>query len=630
MSVSAVVRLTLSQTSPPVVVAKRDGDVPDVFWGQLRVAWGYEGDPARAVRVSLSRFRTNLTWLKPACQRHGVSLDWDPRVLEVIRQASTERRALDQLILDVSGLTPAEVQERLTDTRFQRQLKQFQLRDVGRLLALPNGANFSVPGAGKTTVAYAVYEAERAAGRLSRLLVVAPLSAFDAWHNEVEACFDPQDRPRVEVFTDHAPLNAEILLINYHRLANNYESVARWAAKGSTLVLLDEAHRMKAGRSGTHGNACLDLAFTASRRDILTGTPAPQSGADFVALVDFLWPGQARRILPSEALGSRPPAHAVHQVADVIRPMFVRTRKEELGLTPPTLRVEPVPLEGLHRDIYFALRDRYAGMLKMTIADRAELGRMGTIVMYLLEAATNPHLLAAGSSDDDPPIFRHPPLTVEPGSRLWDLIQRYNQYETPPKFSLVAQMIKENAEQDPPRKTLVWSNFVRNLRAMERMFARYEPALIYGEVPSGNSKPTAERTREKELQRFREDPNCMVLLANPAAMSEGVSLHQVCHDAIYLDRTFNAGQYLQSIDRIHRLGLEPGVDTRLTFLLTTGTIDDIVNERIRTKAQALGDMLDDPDLVTMALPSEDEEEYGAILDEVEDIKALFTHLRGEP
>jgi hypothetical protein len=43
--------------------------------------------------------------------------------------------------------------------------------------------------------------------------------------------------------------------------------------------------------------------------------------------------------------------------------------------------------------------------------------------------------------------------------------------------------------------------------------------------------------------------------ANLAAMAEGVSPRHTCHDAIYVDRTFNAGQYLQSLDRIHRLGL---------------------------------------------------------------------------
>jgi hypothetical protein len=56
----------------------------------------------------------------------------------------------------------------------------FQLRDLTHLLSLSHGANFSVPGAGKTTVAYGLYECERMRDRVDRLLVVAPLSGHEA------------------------------------------------------------------------------------------------------------------------------------------------------------------------------------------------------------------------------------------------------------------------------------------------------------------------------------------------------------------------------------------------------------------------------------------------------------------
>ena len=118
----------------------------------------------------------------------------------------------------------------------------------------------------------------------------------------------------------------------------------------------------------------------------------------------------------------------------------------------------------------------------------------------------------------------------------------------------------------------------------------------------------------------------MLMIANPAAAGEGVSLHQVCHDAVYLDRTFNAGQYLQSLDRIHRLGLPPSTDTRITLLLSRGTIDEVIDDRVREKAERLGTMLDDPDIAAMALP--DEEEYGAPVDDGDDVRALFAHLLG--
>jgi len=234
-------------------------------------------------------------------------------------------------------------------------------------------------------------------------------------------------------------------------------------------------------------------------------------------------------------------------------------------------------------------------------------------------------LLAAGSEDDaDPEAFRHPPLQVPPESALADVLRAYRSYDTPRKFIELGGILKRNAELG--RKTLVWSSFVRNLRTMDKMLAKYKPAVIHGGVPAYSSIAD-ERSRDTEIKRFRGDAECMVLLANPAAMSEGISLHKDCHDAVYLDRTFNAGHYLQSVDRIHRLGLAPDQETRITFLLSEGTVDEIVDARVRVKAVRLGEMLDDPDLASVALP--DDEDYGAVIDSVEDIAALFAHLRGE-
>ena len=612
--------------SPPVVEATRLGEVPNDFWLKVITEWGAGGDqPGYQVVLPLERLLAHMSWLRTACTRYQVGIEWQPELLSLVRQTRTQRGMLDRSLGTPEPLDSAQVNERLAGGRFARDLRPFQTRDLGHLLSLPNGANFSVPGAGKTTVAYAVYDAERTAGRVQQMLVVAPLSAFESWTTEVRECFPTDRHPVVVPYLDEVPSDAEVLLVNYHRLGGHYEDLARWVAARPTLVLLDEAHRMKRGWNGAFGSACLSIAFLAARRDILTGTPAPQSPQDLVALLDYLWPGQARRVLPASALVTPPPADAGHQVAAAIAPLFVRTRKGELDLLAPELRVVQVEPDDLQRQIYTALRDRYAGQLQVNMTDRANLARMGDVFMYLLEAATNPQLLSAGSGAEDEPEFRHPPLDVPPGSRLWDLLQQYSQYETPAKFTQLAQLIATNAEQG--RKTLVWTNFVRNLRTLERMLAGHQPALIYGGIPPEMSDPTAPRTRESELARFRTDDACKVLLANPAAMSEGVSLHHDCHDAIYLDRTFNAGQYLQSIDRIHRLGLPAGQSTRITFLVSTGTIDEVVDDRIKEKARRLGEMLDDPDISTMALPSD--EDYGPAIDTHDDLVALFAHLRGE-
>lgn len=616
---------------------RRDAAVPDDFWLTLRAEWGSMGDaPNTAIYLPVETFASRLGWLSPACKRYEVGISWDEATIEIVRRRGIEEQRLQAIRAGAPALSSEATLERLAvgePPRFTRELRDFQLRDLGRLLALDHGANFSVPGAGKTTVELAVYEAERSAGRVERLLVVAPLSAFDAWMVDSAECLQPA--PVVHRFGGGPiPAGTELLLVNYNRLASNYADIADWAAAAPTLVVLDEAHRMKRGRDGEWGTACLDLAHVAVRRDVLSGTPAPQAPSDLVAILDYLWPGQALRVLPDQALRLHPTRAAVAAVTPAIAPLFVRTTKTELELADPNMRIVPVPLVGLQREIYNTLKRDYSAKFAITQRDRLDLSAMGDVVMYLLEAATNPALLAAGSTNDDPIEFRHPPLPVPADSRLAALINSYAQHETPAKFvELAAQLHALEvaaAASDPPRpmKALVWTNFVRNLSTLERMLAVYEPAVVHGGVPSEVSQPDAERTREAEIHRFRTDPSCTVLIANPAAMSEGISLHHECHDAFYLDRTFNAGQYLQSVDRIHRLGLAPGTETNVTFLVTEETIDLTVNRRIAIKAENLGTMLDDPGIGTMSLP--DDEDYGSPLDvgDDDDIAALFAHLRG--
>jgi SNF2 family DNA or RNA helicase len=606
------------------VAFHRVTDVPDELWNALgrNIAPGVRANSEILV-VPVECFLASRNWLGQALVTHGCAVTFDHEVQRLLGRADTERVEVAAL-LGGSGpdpLSQQSVASLLLGSRFHRDLRPFQFRDLAWLLTLSHGANFSVPGAGKTTVAYACYEAERRRGRVDRLLVVAPLSAFDTWITEAQACFGPP--PMVERLFDRIPRRTEVLLVNYQRLAGHYDDVAHWIASGSSHVILDEAHRMKRGRAGEWGRTCLDLAHLAARRDILTGTPAPQHPNDFIALLDFLWPHQAVRILPDSARRPDPPPAVMRDVSTRLRPLFVRTKKDELGLDAPIRRVELVEMSPLQAEIYEALRTRMRHIAASSPRERSMFGQMGEVVMYLVEAATNPALLARAVAGIQPSRMSWPSIAIPAESTLAERVLNYGAYEVPRKFEKLTAIIADNASRG--RKTLVWSNFVSNLTELaDNVLAPYRPAVIHGAIPS-----TAEEqdylTRESELQRFRTDDRCLVLLANPAAMSEGVSLHHACHDAIYLERTFNAGQYLQSIDRIHRLGLSPGTETHLTFLLATGTIDEAIDDRIMIKAQRLSQMLSDPNLVTMTLP--DDESYGEWVDP-DDLDALFAHLNG--
>ena len=76
-------------------------------------------------------------------------------------------------------------------------------------------------------------------------------------------------------------------------------------------------------------------------------------------------------------------------------------------------------------------------------------------------------------------------------------------------------------------------------------------------------------------------------------MAESVSLHKVCHDAIYLEYGFNLTYMLQSKDRIHRVGLQPGTHTHYYYAITDndglnkGSIDGLIIIRLSMKTNRM-------------------------------------------
>lgn len=153
-------------------------------------------------------------------------------------------------------------------------LSEFQLRDIAKLLSLQHGANFSVPGAGKTRVALAVYAAQREQRRVSRVLVVCPKSAYESWRYETAVCF--RYPLRTHVLDGSMDQWAEVLIVNYERLDRSLPTLASWLKAAPSMIILDEAHRMKLGARGTYGAACMALGPLAERRMILTGTASPE------------------------------------------------------------------------------------------------------------------------------------------------------------------------------------------------------------------------------------------------------------------------------------------------------------------------------------------------------------------
>lgn len=616
----------------PIVVLQRDDKANPGAWARLQETYarGVVGGSGNRTEVRADVFLAELETLRAVRGMFSESIDLGPTLQAQLRALATDRRHREQALANRSPVDLAALEAELRASGFVRRLKPFQLKNLAAILRLPHGADFSVPGAGKTSVALANFAIGRARGVFTRSLVLAPIAAFSAWKDDAIECFIVPLNVAVHTGPDSLiPQTADILLTNYNRVAADYDRLRAFVAEQPTQVVLDEAHRVKRGALGVHGRAVLDLAYAARRRDILTGTPAPQGAYDLIALVRFLYPGQDNQILPRSAYIERDgrDEQVLRDTSAAIERYFVRTPKLELALPPTKFDVIRRQMGPIQRAIYDALVGRYRSSFQLEKTGRREFDRLGRVVMYLLEAATNPILLVAGSDEADELGFRHPPIELAGDEPLTDLLSSYNLYETPWKYAEVAQIVANAKARG--EKVLIWSNFVRNLKALGRHLGEFKPAIIHGGIPPEDGAPPNVTTREQELRRFRQDSNCSVLLANPAACGEGVSLHHWCHHAVYLDRSFNAGHFLQSQDRIHRLGLMDGMLTRFTILASADSIDDAVDGRLRHKVTALSQLMNDPGLVQVALPEPDEGQTSPPV-QLDDIQAVLTYLKRVP
>ncbi|MCK1817473.1 DEAD/DEAH box helicase [Streptomyces sp. XM4011] len=601
-TVSASLQLAFDTSRTKVVLQTTGEHQSDLVQLAARFRTGGQLGPLLA-SVELADFLGSLHLLSSWPDRSGVEWAEDLRelVTGVLQDANTvKQRLTSPADATDPGVTAAEVQS-LLGRDWVAELSGFQTRDIAKLLSLRHGANFSVPGAGKTRVALAVYAAQKSQGKVSRLLVVCPKSAYESWQYETGACFSSPLRSHVlERSLDQW---AEVLIVNYERLERSLATLSGWLKAAPSMIILDEAHRMKLGARGAYGSACMALGPLAQRRMILTGTPAPNGSKDLENLLGFVWPGHGQRTV-SQAVAGGDLAHA----SNVLRPLFTRTTKQELGLPPMDLRMRYVDMPPLHRQIYEAL----VGGIGTGDA-RGDLSALGRTALRLLMAATSPPLLVEGATKYEPLTYQLPPLEAPAGDSLLTLLRDLPDYELSPKYKEAAAIVAANAAQG--RKTLVWTTFVRSLTTLSSLLEKFSPAMVYG--------GTADR--DEEIRRFREDPGCMVLLANPATLGEGISLHRDCHDAVYVDRDFMAGRFLQSLDRIHRLGLDPDTETRVTVLAVRDTIDEVVQVRLEQKLEFMGRILDDPAVQQLADLQEEPSVAAGLAPS--DVESLLQHLR---
>jgi SNF2 family DNA or RNA helicase len=468
----------------------------------------------------------------------------------------------------------------------KRILTKEQKRDLSILLSLNNGANFSVPGAGKTTVTLALNFLLD--DEFDKMLVVCPKSAFQEWEKIIDLCIsDPRKEEKFVRLIGDASTIRMLLDSNYKRFIINYEmarihepEIRRILISSRTHLVMDESHRIKAGLRNLTGSFALRIANLAKRRDILSGTPRTQGDSDLAAQADFLWPGLG---LGYEIRSNQKSA------TEVMRGLFVRTTKAELGLPPVSRYFLDERMNKYQSILYATLADRVLAQFLST-SNRSTRTR-STGYVRLLQASVYPTLI---------------PMEPWMSQNQRDILSLAWDEGLSPKMQKAIEICRSNAEKG--RKTLVWTIFTETLLEMKKQMIDLNAETVFGGSPAESNEELS--NRESAINNFLESKSCWVLIANPAAASEGLSLHSACHDAIYLDRNYNAGHFLQSIDRIHRLGLPADAVTNTTVLRSVTPdgircIDSAVSRRLFDKVRDLQAVLNDQDLREIAMAEDD-------------------------
>lgn len=473
---------------------------------------------------------------------------------------------------------------------FTRALKPYQIRGVMHGIDVNHPANFSVPGSGKTTMTYAIYSVLRSKGLLDKLVVIGPGSSFMSWEDEFEACFGKKVtslRVRGDIVREMEDSfkKSDLMLLTYQMASRITPELIRLLSNSKVLLVLDESHNIKRFNGGLWSSSVLKLAPYATKRMILTGTPMPNNLYDLWSQFTFLWPfknllknsGQYKSMVKSTKGNNR--------IKDMIKPFYYRVTKSDLGLPPPRFDVIKVPLGQVQKRIYEAIAAKTLVELNSAPTERERLRQWRkNKIIRLLQVASNPTLLTKFSDE-----FRIPPLNAE-NLETSSLIQNYPDYEIPSKMIEAVRLTQELLNSG--EKVLIWTTFIHNIDMLKKMLEDERPLIIYGDVPRDEHEDQL-YNRELIIKEFKGDSKPRVLIANPSSLAESVSLQRICKHAIYLDRTFNAGQYIQSMDRIHRIGLQLDETVYYHILQGTGTIDEAIDIRLNDKISRLFSLLDD-------------------------------------
>jgi SNF2 family DNA or RNA helicase len=416
--------------------------------------------------------------------------------------------------------------------RFARPPFGFQLDGIAFLYPRREAVLSDEMGLGKTMQAITAIRLLVRQGHLQRVLLVCPKPLVPNWQREFslwapELSVTIVDGPTARREWLWRTCTSSIIISNYESLVRDRGLVMERETVFD-LVLLDEAQRIKNAAAATSDAVC---SIERSRSWVLTGTPIENTLTDLVGIFKFVAPGQIN--------AGMKPATVRRAIADHI---LRRTKEQVLIDLPPKLfRDAEVPLSGEQAESYRLAEEE--GVLRLrAMRKTVKIQHVFELVLRLKQ------------------ICNFDPAT---GASA--------------KLERLEIDLEECAASG--RKAIVFSQWVETIAELARRLARFRPAEFHGQL--------SQRARQAQIERFRDDPGCQLILMSYGAGSVGLNL-QFANYVFLFDRWWNPAVEDQAINRAHRIGARDAVT--VTRFLTLGTIEQRIND-ILEKKRALFDAI---------------------------------------
>ena len=427
----------------------------------------------------------------------------------------------------------------------------YQLEGIAFLMPRQGALLADEMGLGKTAQAILALRLLFHQGEIRNGLVVCPKPLMHNWARELKMwapdipfeTFDGDpDQRRTTWFVSNCPLK----LLNYETLTRDAELVADHRVYFD-VVVLDEAQRIKNKESKA---SQVVREIKRNRSWALTGTPIENHPDDLVNIFDFVDPSR----IPPDCPPRRIPAYT----SDCI----LRRTKDVVQSDMPPKTIRDLEIELTH-----AQRTAYTRAETDGIVHLNELGETITVqhVFQLVMRLKQ--------------ICNFDPLTGESA-----------------KLEQLLTDMEEVA--DSGRKAIIFSQWVEPLQVLAKALDKYGALQYHGKIPQADRTPI--------LDRFRNDPDCHVLLMSYGTGSVGLNL-QFANYVFLFDRWWNPAVEDQAINRAHRIGQRYPVT--VTRFLSGETIEQKIAKILDAKRKIFTDLLAQADKPA-ALGLSEEEIFG--------------------